>query len=106
MPPTTGVTARVSGEAMRDGETVSFSGAISLEENEFRRVEGIFLDAFLTEGSRVEVTVDPRVWLDGVAFDRLDGQEIEDVSQAHSAWRIGLRSARAFRARFNQPEGI
>ena len=90
VPPRMGATAQVAGEAMRDGETVSFSGEISLEEDEFRRVEGIELAAFLTEGSRVEVTVDPR---------------IEDVSQAHAAWRIGLRSARAFHAQFSQPEG-
>ncbi|MFT5353987.1 MAG: hypothetical protein ACI9KE_001187 [Polyangiales bacterium] len=98
LPTATGASARVSGVAIRDGETVEFSGELTLNEEEFRRVEGIALQAFLLEGSRVSVRVDPRSWLSGVAFDRLDGQPLEGASQPQAAFRIGLRSARSFSA--------
>ena len=98
LPPTMGASARVSGVAMREGQTVEFSGEMTLSEDEFRRVEGIALDAFLVEGSRVSVRVDPRSWLSGVAFDRLEGQPLQAASQTQAAFRIGLRSARAFHA--------
>lgn len=98
IPPSTGATARIAGVAMRGDDTVEFSGELSLNEDEFRRVEGIALDAFLEEGSLVSVRVDPRSWLSGVAFERLQGQPLQGASQAQAAFRIGLRSGRAFSA--------
>lgn len=104
VPPASSASARVSGVAMRDGVSVEFSGELSLGDDEFRRVEGIALDAFLEEGSRVSVQVDPRSWLSGVAFDRLDGQRLQDASQTEAAFRIGLRSGRAFHAEHSEAQ--
>lgn len=98
VPSGNGVTAEVEGIAFRDGETIPFAGSLVLNADESPAIEGIPLDGRLDEGSSVQLRVDPRVWLDGVAFDRLEGTELHTVDSLRRAWKIGVQTTRAFSA--------
>ncbi len=100
---TRGFDVWVEGTA-RQGETeVPFSGGLDLGDDPMaRRVQNIDLDASLAEGGTLQLLVDARVWLDGVDFDRVDGEFALD-GQAHAALRVGARRPTAFSATYQAP---
>ena len=100
---TQGHHAWVEGTATRQGETVTFAGGLTIAaEGTMRRVDGLPLDAPLTEGGLFTLTVHPDAWLDDADFAALparsdDGaREITTASQPHAAWMIAIRGARGF----------
>jgi hypothetical protein len=95
----------LEGTAARGAETVRFEGGLDLPEGVDRVIEGIPLDALLDDGDRLIVEVHPVAWLDEVQFDRLpapvDGvSTIDPGTQPAIAWRLGVRSAAAWSARW------
>lgn len=95
--------ARVAGTATRDGVTRRFEAFVDVGASPNERRVLVPFVAELTEGSIVELRVDPRAWLDGVAFDRLGACEtpcdFADGSQAATAAALGVRSVRGYAPR-------
>lgn len=92
--------ARVVGTATRDGVTRAFEAFVDVGSSATERRVLMPFAAELREDTAIELTLDPRAWLDGVAFDRLGSCEsrcdFPSGSQAASAAALGIRSARAY----------
>ena len=95
--------ARVVGTATRDDVTRAFEAFVDVGASPNERRVLVPFAAELTEGSVLELRLDPRAWLDGVAFDRLGACEspcdFPDGSQAATAAALGVRSVRAYAPR-------
>jgi hypothetical protein len=97
--------ARVAGTATRDGVTHAFEAFVDVGASPNERRVLVPFVAELTEGSIVELRLDPRAWLDGVAFDRLglceSSCDFPDGSQAATAAALGVRSVRGYAPRLD-----
>jgi hypothetical protein len=100
-----GHTLYVVGVARRDGQAVAFEGGLTLPQEEQQQlIAGIAADLDLSDGARAMIEVAPAAWLLDAHFDRLTEADpdtgrllIAPDTQPYNAWRIGARSARAFR---------
>ena len=99
--------AHVVGTATRDGETWAFDAFVEVAEVVTDRRAIVPIDGALVEGEELELVVDPRPWLDGVAFDRLGVCEsscaFEAGSQAAQAASLGVRSPHGFHVSLETP---
>jgi len=95
--PTRGHHVFVAGTASRDGVEVAFDGGLDLEDERLRRVDGVFAEGVLGEGSRLIVGADARAWL--LEADFTDGGAIAEGTQPHRALYLGARSAASWTAR-------
>ncbi|MCU0674460.1 MAG: hypothetical protein MUE69_16915 [Myxococcota bacterium] len=97
--------ARVVGTATRDGVTYAFEAFVDVGASPNERRVLVPFVAELTEGSLLTLRLDPRAWLDGVAFDRLGACEapcgFAGGSQAATAAALGVRSVRAYAPRLD-----
>jgi hypothetical protein len=97
--------ARVVGTATRDGVAHAFEAFVDVGASPNERRVLVPFVADLTEGTVVELRLDPRAWLDGVAFDRLGACEtpcdFPDGSQAAASAALGVRSVRAYAPRLD-----
>lgn len=95
--------ARVVGTATRDGVTRAFEAFVDVGSSATERRVLVPFETELREDTSIDLVLDPRVWLDGVAFDRLGPCEsrcdFPSGSQAASAAALGVRSARAYTPR-------
>jgi hypothetical protein len=100
--------AWVRGTATRDGLTIPFEGALTLEDEALlRRVDGIPASGELTAGGKLSFVVRPHVWFEDAHFDRLPEntngpRPIGPTTQVHTAWSFGARSAKAYETRWSQ----
>lgn len=96
-----GHVARVVGTASREGITRAFEAFVDVGASPSERRVLIPFVAELREGTAVDLALDPRAWLDGVAFDRLGACDtpcdFPEGSQAALAAALGVRSPRAYR---------
>lgn len=96
-----GHVARVVGTASREGITHAFEAFVDVGASPNERRVLIPFAAELHEDIAVELALDPRAWLDGVAFDRLGACDpacdFPEGSQAALAAALGVRSPRAYR---------
>jgi hypothetical protein len=95
--------AHVAGTAHRDGVTWRFDAFVDVGSLASTRRVLVPFEATLEEGVALELTIDPRAWLDGVAFDRL-GEcatpcDFPEGSQAAAAAALGIRDVRGYRPR-------
>ena len=97
--------ARVVGAATRDGITRAFEAFVDVGASPNERRVLVPFAAELTERSILELRLDPRAWLDGVAFDRLGACDtpcdFPGGSQAATAAALGVRSVRAYAPRLD-----
>jgi hypothetical protein len=97
--------ARVVGIATRDGATHAFEAFVDVGASPNERRVLVPFVAELSEGSILELRLDPRAWLDGVAFDRLGACEtpcdFPDGSQAATSAALGVRSVRGYAPRLD-----
>lgn len=96
--------AYVVGTAVRDDEVVDFEGGLDIEETGNRRRMQVATELVIDDGRRIELSIDPRVWLDQARFEQLAVNEtgraiIDAESQARAAWWLGIQSATAFGVR-------
>jgi hypothetical protein len=102
-----GAVAHVRGRANRDGYFWGFEADIDPDESVLRTVELIELDDTLAQGSVVQISTQPKTWVDLCDFSRL-GAGVEDPeavetfeiaadNQVGRALSIGVRSPDAFK---------
>ena len=57
----------VAGRATKDGETIAFAGTLAIPDKDRSRwVDGVPVEATLSEGGTFVVTARPKRWLDRV----------------------------------------
>jgi hypothetical protein len=100
-----GGSAFLRGRAQRDGTTLRFQAVVALDAAlKARSIDLTGLSGTLDEGAVLHVRVDPAVWLEHAAFDRLapaDSEEVVEISadsQIGRALAIGVRSPQAIEA--------
>ena len=105
-----GHSAYVVGLAVKGETSVPFEGGLDIENiGTNRRIDGLPLNAVLTDNVQLRLASHPKVWLDQVAFEKLPGPSasgrfvITPETQAHRAWFIGLRAAGSFTAVVQPP---
>ncbi|MCA9613238.1 MAG: hypothetical protein H6722_25625 [Sandaracinus sp.] len=95
-----GHVAHVVGTAVKDGVTSAFDAWIDVGASDTERRALVPFVGELHEASVLNVRVDARVWLDGVAFDRLvdctTPCEFPTESQPALAAALGVRNAHAY----------
>lgn len=98
----------VRGSAVKESAAITFEGGLDIPDQGIqRRVDGIPIEATLSEGGTLHLAVRPSSWFTGAEFDALpergagEARVITATSQVHTAWFLGARSARAFRASFD-----
>jgi hypothetical protein len=101
-----GFHAYVSGTAHRGEHTVPFEGGLTIADSgTLRRVDGIDTELVFDRGGTVVIVVHVDAWFDEAQFDRLEDPDeegrftIAEGDQVHGAWRLGVRSGRAYSAR-------
>jgi hypothetical protein len=109
---THGHNAWVVGEATMGATTIQFEGGVDLgDEPLVRRVENIAVTGEVENDHTFVVAMRPSEWLDGAHFDRLTETApsgrmlVTETSQVRNAWFLGLRAARGYAARFEDPTG-
>jgi len=126
--PTRGGHALLRGVARRDegaGERmVRFEAVLKHtvpDDRIARRVEALpVAGGELVEGARIEIAVDPRLWVRQMRFDALLGDAegnvdqgdpddvlfVDEPSQLHNAWYLGMRDPRGWEVRVVAPGAI
>ncbi|MEM9072782.1 MAG: hypothetical protein AAGE52_30025 [Myxococcota bacterium] len=104
--PTRGGHALLRGIARRGDDEVRFVAVLGEtipDDRIARRLESLPVGGELAEGSTIELRADPRAWVRQMRFDDFVGQEgevfVEEPSQLHNAWYLGLRDPAGWDAR-------
>jgi len=119
--PTRGGHALLRGVARRSGdagdEVIRFAAVLDQtvpDDRIAQRLEALRVDGpALRQDARIELTADPRVWVRQMRFDDLpragsddDELVLEEPSQFHNAWYLGLRDPAGWQARVELPDAV